>query len=137
MAQHTRAPWTVERDADGRFIVYADACALQVAQVETEADALLIAAAPLSQKQGQSDMRQHLHCRTIATHGGIIQTITTDTSPTVLLEVEEEGCGGRSIAICALTPAEVDAVIAHLAQARDAAETRVAGQLPLPLGGAA
>lgn len=46
MAQHTRAPWTVERDADGRFIVYADACALQVAQVETEADALLIVAAP-------------------------------------------------------------------------------------------
>ena len=43
---HSSAPWTQERDVEGRRVIYSDACALVVAEVQTEADARLIAAAP-------------------------------------------------------------------------------------------
>lgn len=78
-------------------------------------------------------MAQHLHSHAVAARGGFVQVITSDTSSVVLLEVEEEGAEGRATACTALTPAEVNAVIAHLAQARDTAAQHVAAQLTLPL----
>lgn len=77
-------------------------------------------------------MPQHLHSRAVAARAGFVQIIG-GASGVALLEVEEEGAGGRSTALAALTPADMEAVIASLIAAREEAAQHVAGQLSLPL----